>query len=52
LKNIDIFKSQALWILNTLGEDIKNFKETVSDPTLLPISAANVNYIKPDECKC
>jgi hypothetical protein len=26
LKNVDVFRSQALWILNNLTEDIKNFK--------------------------
>jgi hypothetical protein len=45
LKNVDVFRSQALWILNTLGEDIKKLKEAaVSDPIFLPISAAHVNY--------
>jgi hypothetical protein len=47
---VDVFRLQALWILNTLGEDIKKLKETaVSDRSFLPISAANVNYTKLDE---
>jgi hypothetical protein len=50
LKNIDIFKEQMLLILQNITKDIKNLQETaVTDPIVLPISAANVNYTKPDE---
>jgi hypothetical protein len=50
LKNIDIFKEQMLLILQNITKDIKNLQETaVTEPIVLPISAANVNYTKPDE---
>jgi hypothetical protein len=50
LKNIDIFKEQMLLILQNINKDIKNLQETpVSDSIVLPISAADVNYTKPDE---
>jgi hypothetical protein len=50
LKNIDIFKEQMLLILQNITKDIKILQETaVTDPIVLPISAANVNYTKADE---
>jgi hypothetical protein len=50
LNHIDIFKEQMLLILQNINKYIKNLKETaVTDPIVLPISAANVNYTKADE---
>jgi hypothetical protein len=50
LKNVDVFRPQALWILNNLREDIKKLKEVApSDPIILPITAAHVNFTQLDE---
>jgi hypothetical protein len=50
LNHIDLFKEQMLSILQNINKDIKNLQDTpVSDSIALPISAADVNYTKPDE---
>jgi hypothetical protein len=50
LNHIDVFKEQIIPNLQNINKDIKNLQETpVSDSIALPISAADVNYTKPDE---
>jgi hypothetical protein len=50
LNNIDVFKEQMVLILQNFNKDIKNLQDTpVTDHIALPISAADVNYTKPDE---
>jgi hypothetical protein len=50
LNHIDAFKEQMVLILQNINKDIKNLQESpISDSIALPISAADVNYTKPDE---
>jgi hypothetical protein len=50
LNHIDAFKEQMILNLQNIKKDIKNLQETpVSDSIALPISAADVNYTKPNK---